>query len=71
MEIIIGLVLLYILQAVLIYGMTYAYFEGEYLGYGHRGIAMFVALHAGMLPIVGPAMIFCLSGFATYGLRYK
>lgn len=71
MEILIGLVILYIIQAVLIYGMTYGHFSGEYPGQNHRPFALFMALFAGYVPIFGPLTIFCISGFARRGLRWK
>lgn len=71
MEILFGLVMLYLLQAVLIYGMTYGHFKGDFPSQEHRPMALFMALFAGLMPIVGPALIFALSGFAKHGLRYK
>lgn len=70
MEIVIGLVILYVIQAVLIYGMTYGHFETEHPG-DNELFALFMALFAGILPLLGPLTIFFLSGFARNGLRYK
>lgn len=71
MEILIGLAILYIVQAVLIYGMTYAHFKGEFPNQKHRGIAGFMAMFASFLPVLGPLIILFLSEFAEHGLRYK
>ncbi len=71
MEIAIGLLILYVIQAVLIYGMTYGYFKGEFPDQKHRGIAGFMALFAAILPLIGPLLIFFLSECGEYGLRYK
>lgn len=71
MEILIGLVILYVIQAVLIYGMTFGHFKTEFPDYSHVPMSMFMALFAGSLPILGPMVIFCLSGFAEHGLRWK
>lgn len=71
MEIVIGLVILYVIQAVLIYGMTFGHFESDYPDSGNEGFAIFMALFAGILPIIGPVTILCLSGFARRGLRWK
>lgn len=71
MEIIIGLVLLYVLQVVLIYGMTFGYFESKYPGMGNEGIATCMAFVASILPLVGPLIIFALSEKVKYGLKYK
>lgn len=71
MEIVIGLAILYVIQAVLIYGMTFGHFEGDYPSTGNRGFALFMALFAAILPVVGPSLIFFLSDWARNGLRYK
>jgi len=71
MEIVIGLLILYVIQAVLIYGMTYGHFEGDYPGTRNRGFALFMAGFASILPLVGPFLIFFLSDWARNGLRWK
>ena len=71
MEIVIGMVILYVIQAVLIYGMTFGYFSGEFPRQQHRGFATSMALIAGLMPILGPSIIFWLSDAAKHGLRYK
>lgn len=71
MELVILYLGLYVVQAVLIYGMTYAYFEGSYPDTGNRGFAFLMALIGALLPIIGPALVFFLSEWAKYGVRYK
>lgn len=71
MEIAIGLVILYVIQAVLIYGMTFGYFEGEYPDSENMGVAGFMGIVASILPFIGPLLILFLSEGAKHGLRYK
>lgn len=71
MEILIGLVVLYVVQAVLIYGMTYGYFEGKYPNMGNISVAVKMSVIGGILPLIGPLIIFALSEKVKYGLRYK
>lgn len=71
MEIVIGLVLLYVVQAVLIYGMTFGYFETKYPNMGNVSVAVKLAVIGGILPFIGPLLIFTLSEKVKYGLRYK
>ena len=71
MEIIIGLVILYLVQAVLIYGMTFGYFETRYPNTSNVPFAVKIAVIAGVLPVIGPIIIFILSEKVKHGLRYK
>lgn len=71
MEIFIGLVILYAVQVVLIYGLTFAYFEGKYSEQGHESFAQRLSLFGAFLPFLGVALIYVLSDYAKYGLRYK
>lgn len=71
MEILIGLLILYIIQAVLIYGMTYGYFEGKFPNQDNMSVAGFQAITAGFLPVLGPFLVFFLSEGIKYGLRWK
>ena len=71
MEMVIGLVVVYVIQAVLIYGMTFGYFEGKYPNMGNISVAVKMAVIGGILPFIGPLIIFTLTEKVKYGLRYK
>lgn len=74
MGILIGFLVLalYAVQAILIYGMTFGYFAGRYPSQeGHETFSAHIALVAGLLPIVGPCLVYGLSDGVKYGLRYK
>lgn len=71
MEIVIGLVILYVIQFVLIYSMTFGYFEGRYPNMGNRTVAMKIAVLGGLLPLIGPLLVLNLSDWAKHGLRWK
>lgn len=71
MEILIGFAILYVTQAVLIYGMTFGYFEIRYPSMRNVSISLKMAIVGGLLPLVGPVIIFTLSEKVKYGLRYK
>lgn len=71
MGILVGLLVLYVVQAILIYGMTYAHFKGDFPSTDHKPIAALMGLLAGLIPLFGPVLIFALSGFAKHGIRYK
>lgn len=77
MEIVIGLVILYVIQAVLIYGMTFGHFQGKWPSLASesylddRIVAVCMGLTAGLLPLVGLILIFVLSEGAKYGIRFK
>jgi TRAP-type C4-dicarboxylate transport system permease small subunit len=71
MEIVIGLVILYVIQAVLVYGMTYGYFEARWPNTGNVSVAVNTTIIAGVMPIIGPLIIFILSENVKHGLRYK
>jgi uncharacterized membrane protein len=70
-EILIGLIILYVFQAALIYGMTFGYFEGKYPNMGNVSIAFKMAVIGGILPVLGPLIIFVLSEKVKHGFRYK
>lgn len=71
MEIVIGLVILYVTQFALIYGMTFGYFEGRYPNTGNQTVAMKIAVLGGLLPLLGPLLVLNLSDCAKHGLRWK
>lgn len=71
MEILIGLMILYVIQAVLVYGMTFGYFESKYPNIDNVSVAIKMSVIGGVLPVLGPLIIFILSENVKYGLRYK
>lgn len=71
MSVLIALLALYALQAVIVYGMTFGYFEGKYPNMGNVSIAFKMAVIGGILPVLGPLIIFVLSEKVKHGFRYK
>jgi len=71
MEILIGLTILYVIQATLVYGMAFGHLKSEFPTYNHVPFVLFMSLFAGIVPVLGPLVIFCLSGFGEHGMRYK
>lgn len=71
MTILIGLVILYVVQAVLIYGMTFVYFESRYPNMGNDVFAKKISVVGAMIPLFGPLLVLNLSEWAKHGLRWK
>ena len=65
---------IYIIQYVLNYAMTVGYFQGKYPRVRTKtdtNFALALSMISSSLPVVGLVLIYCLSGFNHYGLKFR
>lgn len=77
MEILIGYFILYVIQAILIYGMSFAHFQRRWPSLANKdrrgdiNISIILALVGAILPVIGVLLILVLADRCRYGLKYR
>lgn len=77
MEIVIGLIVLFVFQTVLCYGMLFGHLQGEWptiaaKSYSRdKGMSLLCGALFGIVPVVGVFIAFCVTGCAVYGFKFK
>lgn len=70
-------IIVFLIQWAFCFAMTFAYYEKEWAYLYNRSprdamaSTLGITLLMGLLPIIGPAVVFFNTGFAQHGLKWK